>query len=273
MRRAGLGLAVVFAVCSAAAFGQGASADQQIQAGRQAAEQGQHAVAARLFALAVQEAEKSGTDDQRLATGLTGLGLAFTAQRKFDEAEPVLQRAATVKEKLLGPEHQDFARALLDLGALYRMKGEHAKAEPPIRRAVGILEKALGPEHPEVAGNLTNLGGRLRDQGKFAEAEPMLKRALAIRQKILRPDNPDLVRSMLGLANLYADQQKYAEAEPLLQRCVAVLDSIKAYGSGYPNLPDTLRLYAELLRNTDRSTEAGKMEARANALRPPTGQD
>lgn len=231
MRRAGLGPAVVFAVCSATAFGQGAFADRQIQAGQQAAEQGQHAEAARLFALAVQEAEKSGTDDQRLATGLTGLGLAFTAQRKFDEAEPVLQRAATVKEKL------------------------------------------LGAEHPEVAGNLTNLGGRLRDQGKFAEAEPMLKRALAIRQKILRPDNPDVVRSMLGLANLYADQQKYAEAEPLLQRCVAVLDSIKAYGSGYPNLPDTLRLYAELLRNTGRSTEAGKMEARANALRPPTGQD
>lgn len=273
MQYRGLGLAVVLAVCSATAFGQGTSAEQQIQAGQKAAAQGQHVEAARLFALAVQEAEKSGKEDERLAASLTGLGLAYSAQRKFAEAEPVLQRAVAVKEHLLGPAHPDFARALLDLGALYRMKSEHAKAEPPIRRAVGILEKALGPEHPEVAGNLTNLGGRLRDQGKFAEAEPLLKRALAIREKILRPDNPDVVRSMLGLANLYADQKKYAEAEPLLQRCVTVLDSIKAYGSGYPNLPDTLRLYAELLRNTGRAGEAEKMEARAGALRPASGQN
>jgi tetratricopeptide (TPR) repeat protein len=148
------------------------------------------------------------------------------------------------------------------------MTNEHAKAEPHIRRTVAILEKALGPEHPEVAGNLTNLGGRLRDQGKFAEAEPLLKRALAICEKILRPDDPDVVRSMLGVANLYADQKKYAEAEPLFQRCVTVLDSIKAYGRGYPNLPDTLRLYANLLRKTDRAGEAEKMAARATALRP-----
>lgn len=267
MRCNGLLFTVVFAMCSASAFGQSIFVEQQIQAGQQAAAQGQHADAARLFALAVQEAEKSGKDDERLGASLTGLGLAYSAQRKFTEAEAILQRAATVKENVLGPDHPDFARALLDLGTLYRLKNEHEKAEPPIRRAVAILERALGPEHPEVAGNLTNLGGRLRDQGKFAEAEPILKRALAIREKILPPNHPDVVRSMLGLANLYADQKKYAEAEPIFQRCVTVLDNIKAYGTGYPNLPDTLRLYANLLRNTGRTTEAETMEARARALR------
>jgi tetratricopeptide (TPR) repeat protein len=251
MRGRRVGAALVLAVCAATASGQSTSGAQQIEAGRKA----------------VQDAEKSGKEDVRLGTSLTELGLAYSAQRQFTEAEPILQRAVAVKEKALGPEHPDFARALLDLGALYRLKNEHAKAEPPIRRAVSILEKALGPEHPEVAGNLTNLGGRLRDQGKFAEAEPILKRALTIREKILRPDHPDVVRSLLGLANLYADQQKYAEAEPLFQRCVRVLDDIKAYGTGYPNLPDTLGLYANLLRRTGRAAEAETMEARATARR------
>jgi tetratricopeptide (TPR) repeat protein len=268
MRCKRLALALLFAVYAASAFGQGTSAEQQIQAGQKAAAQGQHAEAARLFALAVQEAEKSSKDRERLGASLTGLGLAYSAQRRFAEAEPILQRAVTVKENVLGPDHPDFARALLDLGTLYRLKNEHAKAEPPIRRAVAILEKALGPEHPEVAGNLTNLGGRLRDQGKFAEAEPILKRALTIREKILPRNHPDVVRSMLGLANLYADQKKYVEAEPIFQRCVTVLDTIKAYGTGYPNLPDTLRLYANVLRNTGRTAEAEATEARARALRP-----
>jgi tetratricopeptide (TPR) repeat protein len=199
---------------------------------------------------------------------LTRQGLALMAEKKFVEAEAVLQRAAAAKERELGDEHPDFARALLDLGTLYRLMNEHGKAEPPIRRAVAILERALGPEHPEVAGNLTNLGGRLRDQGKFAEAEPILKRALAIREKILPPNHPDIVRSTLGVANLYADQKRYADAEPLFQRCIAMLEAIKSYGTGYPNLPDTLRVYAGMLKQMGRGSEAATLEARAATLRP-----
>ena len=238
------------------AFAQSPSPSQQIEVAQKA----------------VQDAERSGTADVRLGASLTQLGLAYTAQRKFAEAETVLLRAAAVKEKVYGADHPDFARALLDVGAVYRMTNEHAKAEVPIRRAVAILEKALGPEHLEVAGNLTNLGGRLRDQGKFLEAEPILKRALAIREKILPPNDADIVRSRLGVANLYADQGRFAEAEPLFQRCVAVLEEIKAYGTGYPNLPDTLRAYAAVLRKAGRVVEAGPMEARANQLRPAAAQ-
>jgi tetratricopeptide (TPR) repeat protein len=267
-RSNGVALVLAVAMYSATASGQGASLDQQIQAGQQAAAQGQQAEAERLVTQALQQSEKLGKEDERRGAVLTGLGLAFSAQRKFAEAEPILQRAVVVKEKVLGPDSPDFARALLDLGALYRLKDEHAKSEPPIRRAVAILERALGPEHPEVAGNLTNLGGRLRDQGKFTEAEPILKRALAIRLKILSPDSPDIVRSTLGLANLYADQKKYADADPLFQKAVATLERIKSYGTGYPNLPDTLRLYAGILKNSGRAVDAEKMEARANTLRP-----
>jgi tetratricopeptide (TPR) repeat protein len=261
-------LAVAVAIGSVAVCGQVESVERLIQAGQTATAEARHAEAERLFRQAVEQSDKSGRADERLGASLTGLGLAYSAQRKFTDAEPVLRRAVAVKEKVLGPDSPDFARALLDLGALYRLKDEHAKAEPPIRRAVAILESALGPEHPEVAGNLTNLGGRLRDQGKFSEAEPILRRALAIRLKILPPDHPDIVRSTLGLANLYADQKQYADADPLFQKAVATLERLKSYGTGYPNLPDTLRLYAGVLRNSGRSDEAQKLEARANSLRP-----
>jgi tetratricopeptide (TPR) repeat protein len=235
----------------------------------------QQAAGSAQLAVAVQEAEKSGKDDAALGAALTAWGLALTAERQFPEAEKVLLRAAAVKEKVHGAESPDFARALIDIGAVYRMTGQHEKAEAPIRRAVGIFERVLGPEHPEVAGNLTNLGGRLRDQGKFAQAEPVLKRALAIREKILPPNDPDLVKSLLGMANLYADQKKYEQAEPLLQRAVTILETIKAYGSGYPNLPDTLTVYAGVLRNTNRAAQADEVEGRAKELRaknPSTGR-
>ena len=99
-----------------------------------------------------------------------------------------------------------------------------------------------------------------------------MKRALAIREKILPPNHPDVVRSMLGLANLYAHRMQYAEAEPIFQRCVMVLDEIAAYGTGYPNLPDTLRLYANLLRSTGRKEEAAAMGGPSRRPPRPVGE-
>ena len=99
----------------------------------------------------------------------------------------------------------------------------------------------------------------------------MLQRALAIREKILSPTDPDLVKSLLGMANLYADQKKYAESEPLLKRAITILETIKAFGAGYPNLPDTLTVYAGVLRKTDRAPQAVEVEARVTDLRAKYG--
>jgi tetratricopeptide (TPR) repeat protein len=84
MKYGGLAFALALTVCSGA-FGQ-TTAEQHVEAARRA----------------VQDAEKSGKEDARLGAALTELGLAYTAQRQFAEAEPVLQRAIAVKEKFSG---------------------------------------------------------------------------------------------------------------------------------------------------------------------------
>ncbi len=71
--------------------------------------------------------------------------------------------------------------------------------------------------------------------------------------------------SVNNLGDLYHAQGKYAEAEPLLKRALAIVE--KALGPEHPDVAASLENYAALLRETGRSDEAAKMEARAEAIR------
>ena len=69
-----------------------------------------------------------------------------------------------------------------------------------------------------------------------------------------------------SMATLYQSQgSKYAEAESLLKRVLAIYE--KALGPEHPDMAASLENYAALLRETGRSDEAAKMEARAEAIR------
>ena len=63
---------------------------------------------------------------------------------------------------------------------------------------------------------------------------------------------------------LYWDQGRYADAEPLHKRALAIRE--KAFGPEHPNVAQGLANYAALLRETGRTAEANKMEARAKAI-------
>jgi tetratricopeptide (TPR) repeat protein len=76
---------------------------------------------------------------------------------RYQEAEPLLQRALAIREQALGPQHPDVAHSLNDLAELYRAQGKYAEAEPLYQRALAIREQALGPQHPDVATSLNNL--------------------------------------------------------------------------------------------------------------------
>ena len=68
---------------------------------------------------------------------------------------------------------------------------------------------------------------------------------------------------------LYHAQGKYAEAELLYRRALAIAE--KALGPEHPDVATALENYSKLLRETNRETEAVRMEARAKhaGMNPP----
>jgi len=90
---------------------------------------------------ALQEAEKFGPEDPRLAASLNNLAVLYNAQGKYVEAEPLHQRALTIVEKALGPEHPNMAESLKNYADLLRKTGREDEAASMEARAEAIRAK------------------------------------------------------------------------------------------------------------------------------------
>jgi serine/threonine protein kinase/tetratricopeptide (TPR) repeat protein len=247
-----------------------------------------------------------GQDHPDLASTLNNLGLVKRETGDYDEAEVLLKRAISIQERVLGPEHADLAAALNNLGYVNQSKGDLAAAKSCYERAIRIQEKAHGPDHPELARFLQQLSGVLLEEGNYAKAWTLMEQALDIRERVLGPDHPDTSHSLEGLARLHLYEGRYEKAEALFRRAVTIVEkaigpnSVDMAGSldglgevcsrqgrlaeaedyfkrslaireealepDHPLVAETLKSYAALLHEMDRSQEARALEARAERI-------
>ncbi len=160
--------------------------ESNIAAGEKAFQQGRYADAAKLFLVALEQAEEFGLQDPRLATSLNNLAELYRVQGKYAETEPLYKWSLAIREKVLGPEHPDVGESLNNLALLYQTQGKYDEAEPLYKRSLSIWKMALGPEHPHVATSLENYAALLRKMNREPEAVEMEALAKAIRAKHAR---------------------------------------------------------------------------------------
>jgi tetratricopeptide (TPR) repeat protein/thioredoxin-related protein len=165
----------------------------------------------------------------------------FQMNARYDGAEPLLQRALDIMEKVKGPESPETARSLNSLGLLFYDKGDYAGAEPLYRRALNIREKILGLEHPDTASSLNNLALLLLDKGDNAGAEPLCRRALSINEKVFGLEHIQTALLLNSLAALLRHKGDYVEAEPLYRRALSIYEKVEG-----PEHPDTLKVLNNL---------------------------
>jgi tetratricopeptide (TPR) repeat protein len=73
----------------------------------------------------------------------------YTEQRKYEEAEPLHEKALEIREKIFGLNNPDIATSYNNLAKLYEKQRKYKKAEQLYKKALGILEKVLGTNHPK----------------------------------------------------------------------------------------------------------------------------
>jgi tetratricopeptide (TPR) repeat protein len=94
-------------------------------------------------------------------------------QGKNKEAEPLLQKVLTVKERTDGPDNPEVASILTSLANIYKADTKYDQAEPLYQRAMDIKMRALGPDHPDLAPTLEAYADLLARTYREAEAEHM----------------------------------------------------------------------------------------------------
>src|SRR5260370_13419404 len=137
-----------------------------------------------------------------MAPMIRGLPLACstspicTLPTAIDEAEPVVQRVLTIRERTLGPEAVGVADALVTLAYVSRLQHRFGNAEELYERPVAIYRKVLGPRHPAVAVALDHLAQLYIAEGRAKDADDLYDEA----QKLLEAAIGD-APGMAGLLN------------------------------------------------------------------------
>ena len=182
--------------------------------------------------------------DRELAEALQKAADYLCCCARYEQAEPLYQRALCIGKQVWGPAHPQVAYPLCGLAYLYYEQGKYQQAEPLYQRALQIREQVLGLTHPDVASTLQRLGLLYWKEGKYEQAELVHQRALQIREQALGRGHPQVATLLNDLALLAGEQGKYEQAEPLYQWALTIRE--QQLGPEHPDIAESLNNLADL---------------------------
>jgi CHAT domain-containing protein/tetratricopeptide (TPR) repeat protein len=156
------------------------------------------------------------------ATSYNNVAYNLNAQGKYALAQPLYEKALSIRRRLLTDDHPRTAQSYDNLAANFNSQGNYAVAQALYEKALEIHRRLLTDEHPFTAITYNDMAANLRAQGKYALAQPLFEKALGIRRRLLTDDHPDTAVSYNDVALNLMDQGKYAQAQPLWEKSLEI---------------------------------------------------
>jgi len=123
----------------------------------------------------------AGTPDELMsATAMNDLGECHVRNDKYDDAEPVYQRALDIRRRLLTNFHEDTADSINNHGHVFYYRQQYDQAERLYREALDIRQALFPANHPKVAEGCNNLGVVASAKGDKVQARSLYRRAVEI---------------------------------------------------------------------------------------------
>jgi serine/threonine-protein kinase len=195
---------------------------------------------------------------------LNAMGVVYMNLGLYEQALPLLQKAADLRAGHLGAYDPELATSLHDLATLHHHREAYDLAAPLYRRALEIRERALGRDHPDVGESLNHLAALYRGVGDYDAAIPLYERAQGILEKARGPDHPDVGMILNNLAAIYRLRGDYARAEPLYRRDLEIAE--RTLGPDHPELATSLNNLGVLYRDTGDLDRAAPLFERSLAI-------
>ncbi|MDZ8027733.1 MAG: tetratricopeptide repeat protein [Nostoc sp. DedQUE11] len=204
-------------------------------------------------------------ESEKAALLLNETGYYLDERGQYSEAEPLYEKALSLRQRLLGEEHPDVASSYNNLAGLYLSQGKYSEAEPLYQTALSLRQRLLGEDHFDVATSYNNLAALYYFQGRYSEAEPLYQTALSLRKRLLGEEHPHVASSYNNLAALYESQKRYSEAEPLYQ--IALSLRKRLLGEEHPHIATSYNNLGALYYFQGRYSEAEPLYQTALSLR------
>ncbi len=184
---------------------------------------------------------------------------------RYEQAEPLYQRALRLWEPVSGTESRQISTTLMGLAWLYYRQGKYTQAEPVYQQALHLQEQREGTEHLQIIPVLNGLALLLYEQGRYAQAEALYLRALHIWEHTQEREHSQIGMVLNNLGLLYTRQGRYQEAEDLYQGVLHIREQV--LGPHHPSLAFSLIGLAILFTEQERYEQAEPFCQRALRIR------
>jgi tetratricopeptide (TPR) repeat protein len=213
-------------------------------------------------AIAIQE-EVLEPNHVDLARSLNGLALLYVAQGRETDAEPLYQRALTIR-KASGKNSGEVAQSLHNLAGLYFSQGRYSDAEALYKQALDIHSQQPDGEQADMVVDYISLADTYRFWQKYPLARQYYETALDILENTVGTEHSSFVTTRNNLAALYEEQGQYDRAESLYKETLATCE--KAPKPDYPNIASTLNNLARVYQKQKKYDEAMAYYQQAQAI-------
>ncbi len=160
-----------------------------IEEGNASYERGKIPEAELKFLAALEEAEKFGEEDPRLALSLNNLAAMYHEQGKYTMAEPLYLRALDIRKKIHAEIHADIALNHHNLALLYSARRMYPIAEKHYKTALEMKEELYGKEALELVNTLQYYAQLMKVQNRLVERQLFESRARMISEKFKPSQN------------------------------------------------------------------------------------
>lgn len=215
------GIAVLFTLASAHVT---LSADDTLwktwrDNGLQAWQEGRLGIAEHLLIAAMEQAEKFGPEDLRVADTANDLAIVYATEGKIPEAELLFHRSLNIGKNKLGSEHPTVVATVQNLGILYAMQHRYLAAESLLKYALENNLKRFGFTHIRTAQTLKTLSSLYAIQGQMAQAERLIRASLAILEAAqVKHEDPQMTATLEVFAAILRNTNRDHEMQEIEQR-------------------------------------------------------
>lgn len=170
--------------------------DRYVRVGDTAFLQGDYFQAERMFLRALELAESS-TEERLIAISLNLVGRVYVTQGRYTEAQSLLERSLSMKEKHVGRKDPSLIEDLRGLATAYGRQGMPLEAMPLLERALAIADDQE-TEHPDLFKILSDLATVYVEIKRFDDALALFQRSVQTFAKTPGAAHPELATVLLA---------------------------------------------------------------------------
>lgn len=191
-------------------------------AGIQAWQEGRLGIAEHLLIAAMEQAEKFGPEDVRMADTANDLAIVYATAGKITEAELLFRRSLAIGIRRFGAEHPTVGATMQNLGILYAMEHQYVAAEQLLKHALEVNLKQFGFTHIRTAQTLKTLATLYAIQGQMAQAERLIRASLTILEVTqVKQEDPQMVGTLEVFVAILRNTNRDREAREIEQQLEA----------------------------------------------------